>query len=82
MTAESATMTVRLPSEVKERLDRLAKTTQRSRSWLAASAITEFVKTQEWQLTEIQRGIREADKGEFATSDEVTTLFAKWSDAP
>ncbi len=82
MTAESTTMTVRLPSEVKEGLDRLAKSTERSRSRLAASAITEFVKAQEWQITEIQRGIRQADRGEFATSDEVAALFTKWSDAP
>jgi len=82
MAAMSTTMTVRLPSEVKESLDLLAETTERSRSWLAASAITEFVKTQEWQIAEIQRGIREADRGEFATSDEVTAVFAKWSDAP
>ncbi len=75
-------MTVRLPSEVKEGLDRLAETTERSRSWLAASAIAEFVKAQEWQITEIQQGIREADRGEFATSDEVAAVFAKWSDAP
>ena len=77
----TATMTVRLPEDVKERLDRLAQTTARSRSWLAADAIAEYVKLQEWQIAEIEAGVREADAGEFASADEVAAVFAKWSDA-
>ena len=35
----SSTMTIRLDDEVKDRLDKLADSTQRSRSFLAAEAI-------------------------------------------
>jgi predicted transcriptional regulator len=76
----TATMTVRLPEEVKQRLDRLAQTTARSRSWLAADAIAEYVKLQEWQIEEIEAGIREADAGQFASADEVAAVFARWTD--
>jgi predicted transcriptional regulator len=81
MEAATTTMTVRLPVDVKQRLDRLAQTTARSKSWLASDAIAEYVKSQEWQIAEIEAGIREADAGEFAGADEVAAVFAKWSDA-
>ena len=81
MEATTTTMTVRLPEDVKQRLDRLAQATARSRSWLAADAIAEYVQTQEWQIAEIEAGVREADAGDFANMDEVAAVFAKWSDA-
>ena len=81
MEATTTTMTVRLPEDVKQRLDRLAQATARSRSWLAADAIAEYVQTQEWQIAEIEAGVREADAGDFASTDEVAAVFAKWSDA-
>ena len=79
--SKTTTMTVRLPEEVKERLDRLAGATARSRSWLASDAIARYVDTQEWQIAEIERGIQEADAGDFATTDEVAAVFDKWSSA-
>jgi predicted transcriptional regulator len=74
-------MTVRLAAEVKERLDRLAEVTSRSRSWLAAEAISGYIAAQEWQIAEIESGIRDADAGDFASAKEVAAVFAKWSDA-
>ena len=71
-------LTVRLSTELKERLDRLAKATARSKSWLASDAIARYVQLQEWQIQEIEAGIREADAGEFATDDEVEAVIAKW----
>ena len=82
MSVATTTMTVRLPEEVKERLDRLAQTTERSKSWLAADAIVEYLRRQEWQVAEIEHGIQEADAGDFADAEEVAAVFAKWSDAP
>ena len=79
MSAATTTMTVRLGEEVKERLDRLAKRTSRSRSWLAAEAISSYVEHQEWQLGEITKGIAEADAGEFASDEEVAAVVSKWT---
>ena len=39
----STTLTIRLPAEAKARLGQLAKQTRRSRSFLAADAVTEYV---------------------------------------
>jgi len=76
--ASSNILTLRVDSKLKKKLDRLAKTTQRSRSFLAAEAIREFVALNEWQIEEIKKGIREADAGNFATEEEVAAMRRKW----
>ena len=79
MSEPTTTMTIRVPVGVKERLDRLAQTTARSKSWLAADAIRAYVELQEWQIREIEAGLREADAGEFANDEEVEAVFARWT---
>ncbi len=74
----STTMTVRLDDDVKDRLDLLAEATQRSKSFLAAEAIREFVEINEWQLQEIRAAIGEADARDFATDKDVQKLAKKW----
>lgn len=74
----STTLSVRVEPEVKARLDALADATQRSRSFLAAEAIREYVEINEWQLQEIQNGVAEADAGDFASEDELASLARKW----
>ena len=74
----STTMTVRLEPELKQRLDRLADATQRSKSFLAAQAIREFVDLNEWQVQEIRNAIAEADQADFASDAQVRNVFGKW----
>lgn len=74
----STTMTVRLEDEVKHRLDRLAESTQRSKSFLAAEAIREFVENNEWQISEIRAALAEADAADFATDKELAAVARKW----
>ena len=74
----STTMTIRIEDDVKERLDRLAESTQRSKSFLAAEAIREFVENNEWQIAEIQAALKEANAGDFASEKEVEQLAEKW----
>jgi RHH-type transcriptional regulator, rel operon repressor / antitoxin RelB len=61
------------------RLDKLAKSTKRSRSFLAAEAIRDYVALNDWQIEEIQKGIAEANRGEFASPAEVARLRKKWT---
>jgi len=49
----------------------LSKSMNRSRSFVAAQAIREFVSVNEWQISEIKKGIAEADAGDFATAEEM-----------
>ena len=75
----STTMTIRLEPALKQRLDQLAEATQRSKSFLAAQAIREFVDLNEWQIQEIRSAIAEADRGDFASDDLVEDVLSKWS---
>jgi predicted transcriptional regulator len=75
----SSTMTIRLDDEIKDRLDELAEATHRTKSFLAAEAIQNYVVLNEWQIQEIQSAIKEADAGDFADEDDVNNIFNKWS---
>lgn len=74
----STTMTIRLEPEIKDRLDHLAAATHRSKSFLAAEAIRQFVELNEWQVAETLAAIAEADSGDFATDEQVDAVMAKW----
>ena len=79
MAEATTTVTIRLPKELKNKLDRLSKATDRSKSRLAAAAIEEYLDVNEWQIKEIKAGIKEADKGDFAYDKEVAAVIAKWT---
>jgi RHH-type rel operon transcriptional repressor/antitoxin RelB len=68
---ESSVLTLRLDAKLKNQLDRLSKSMNRSRSFVAAQAIQEYVSVNEWQINEIKRGLAEADAGDFATDEEM-----------
>ncbi|WP_117193144.1 CopG family ribbon-helix-helix protein [Rhizobium terrae] len=70
--------TIRVPDEVADRLNKIAQKLDRSRSYMAAQAIEDFVSREEWQLAEIEAGIAEADRGEFASNDDVARVVAKY----
>ena len=76
----SITLTIRLDDQTKERLDRLAKATARSKSYLVSNAIKEFLEINEWQIQEIKKAIREADRPEakFVEHDDVTAWLETW----
>ena len=74
----STTMSVRLDKEIKKRLDDLADVTQRSKSFLAAEAIREYVENNEWQIREIKQALQEADAGDFASDKDIGAIAKKW----
>ncbi len=75
---QSSTMTIRLDADLKTRLDKLADATHRSKSYLAAEAVREYIELNEWQLQEIQAAVTEADAGDFASEESVNAVFGKW----
>jgi predicted transcriptional regulator len=74
----TAAFTIRLDDEMLAKLDALAADTDRSRSWIAAKAIQDYVELNAWQIQRIREGIAEADRGEFATDGEVEAVFNKY----
>jgi len=77
--SESSVLTLRLDAKLKNKLDRLSKSMNRSRSFVAAQAIQEYVSVNEWQINEIKKGLAEADAGDFATDEEVQQVMKKWT---
>lgn len=74
----STTMTIRIDADLKQQLESIASATKRSKSFLAAEAIREFVELNEWQIREIDKAVAEADGEDFASDQEVAKVFAKW----
>jgi len=74
----SATFTVRVDAAAKKRLERLAKNTGRSRSFLAAEAINEYLDVNEWQVAGIKRAIASLDRGEGVSHQRVKDWISSW----
>jgi predicted transcriptional regulator len=67
-----------MPDRLAERLDNLAKATDRSKSYLAALAIEEFVAVQEWQVQAIKEGMAEAEVGKVVDHDKALKELKRW----
>lgn len=76
---ESSVLTLRLDPKLKKQLDRLSRAMSRSRSFLAAEAIREYVALNDWQIEEIKKGLAEADRREFASDKDVERTLKKWT---
>ncbi|MBI5102449.1 MAG: ribbon-helix-helix protein, CopG family [Nitrospirae bacterium] len=58
----TTTFSIRIDEETKERLEKLAKSTSRSKSYLIVDAIKEYIDINEWQIGEIRQAVEEADE--------------------
>jgi predicted transcriptional regulator len=70
-------MSLRVPDDLAETLASLAKATGRTKSYLAVDALREYVEREAWQIAKIQKAVKEADAGDFASDEEVAALRAK-----
>jgi RHH-type transcriptional regulator, rel operon repressor / antitoxin RelB len=75
---DSTTITVRVPKSVRDRLEKLAEETKRSRSSLAAEGISAFVDLEERQIEEIKQALKSIDRGLGVTHDDVEDWVASW----
>ena len=78
--ADTASLTVRLPTEIDARLDDLAKTTSLSKSRLAKNAIVAYLDEQEQQLEKIREGLADAAAGRVVSHEEVARWLDSWGD--
>ena len=73
-----AVLTVRISTELQDRLDAVADAMERPRSWIVNRAIEAFVEARARQIEEIKCGLAEAEAGDFADEAEIEATFAKW----
>jgi predicted transcriptional regulator len=74
----TTTLSVRIDTDTKRRLESLAKRSRRSKSFLAAEAIAAFVEAESWQLDEIQTGIKELDDGRGVPHQDAAKWLRSW----
>jgi RHH-type transcriptional regulator, rel operon repressor / antitoxin RelB len=76
----TATITIRLPAEVKDKLTALAISTNRNKSWLAAQAIAAYVEDQSWQIQQIEAAVAlaDSDQASWVPATEINEWFTSW----
>ena len=75
----TSVLTLRIPEEIKAKLDKLAQATHRSKSFLAEEAISRYIDLEAWQIGEIEQAIQEADHGDFAPPSDLADLLKKYA---
>ncbi|MGB8888343.1 MAG: CopG family ribbon-helix-helix protein [Candidatus Korobacteraceae bacterium] len=74
----SSTLSIRLNSRTKSKLEALAKASRRSKSFLAAEAIEAFVSAESWQLSEIEAGVKDLEGGHVVEHQEARGWLESW----
>lgn len=75
MTTDKVSITVRLDQNTVTYLDQVAGLQDRDRSYLIKQAVSNYVQLHRWQIEEIEKAVKEADAGDFASDEEVEALF-------
>lgn len=73
-------LALRLPSAIETRLDILAKSTGRTKSYYAREAIERYLKENEWQIQDIALAVEDADRpdAKFADHEGVANWLKSW----
>ena len=72
--------TLEIRPDLKMQLDHLAEEIHRSESELANEAVTLYLAQQHRIIGRIQEGLAQAQRGEFATDEEMEAFFARYTD--
>ncbi|MCK4944357.1 MAG: CopG family ribbon-helix-helix protein [Candidatus Aminicenantes bacterium] len=70
-------ITIRVDPKTKEKLEEMARAMDRTKSYIAAEAIRDYIQLNEWQIQAIQEGINQADKGEMIYHDKIRKKWEK-----
>ena len=74
---DTTVITTRINAALKGKLEALARSTKRSKSFLAAEAIAAYVELNEWQIGEITAGLAELDSGEALSEKEAEERYER-----
>jgi predicted transcriptional regulator len=73
-------VSIRLDEEVLNKLDVLTKAAERSRAWLMAHAIEQYVQHESWQIEAIQTTLNKVinSNAKFANDEETVRWLQSW----
>jgi RHH-type rel operon transcriptional repressor/antitoxin RelB len=77
-TPRTATITMRVRNALKKRLEKMARSTGRSRSFLATEAISAYLDDNEWQVSGILAALSSLDRGEGVPHKRIRQWVASW----
>jgi RHH-type transcriptional regulator, rel operon repressor / antitoxin RelB len=78
MSATGTTViTTRIDAALRAKLEALARSTKRSKSFLAAEAIAAYVELNEWQIGEITAGLEELDSGAALSEKQAEERYSR-----
>lgn len=77
-TTKDAQVSLRLPFDMKERMEAYARVTGRNKSHVVMEAVGEYLAWRMPQIEDLQAAIRAADAGEFASDAEVDAVFSRY----
>ena len=72
-------LNIRLEDDTLAALDRLAEKTERSRNWLVARAVEDYVALNVWQIAKIETGLAAAERGHFADDQQIARVRSKFA---
>ena len=74
----STPLSVRVPPDLAAKLEKLAKATDRSKSWHMEQALSEYLRVQAWQIAHIEKSIKQAAAGRTVSHEDVKRRFSAW----
>jgi RHH-type transcriptional regulator, rel operon repressor / antitoxin RelB len=77
-TPETTPLTMRVQNALKKRLENLARSTGRSRSFLASEALAVYLDANEWQVAGIKAALSSLDRGKGIPHKRVSDWVASW----
>ena len=78
-TSKDSQVSLRLPGELKARIETYAVMTGRSKSHVAMEALADYLDWRLPQVADLQQAVVAADRGEFASDDEVKAVFDRYT---
>jgi predicted transcriptional regulator len=73
---KTSVVTGRVPEETSAKLDRLAARMERSRSWIVARAVEEFILSETELMESLDEAERQIERGEYLTQEEMEAWVA------
>jgi len=75
---EKHTVSFRIDADKVTALDTLAEALERDRSHLLNEAVSAYLETQQWQVEEIKKSLRQANAGKLVPHARVKQMARKW----
>jgi predicted transcriptional regulator len=75
---ETQAVSFRIRSEKVDELERLAKATDRPRSWHIEQALDSYLDVQSWQIAQIEKSMAEMDAGKGIPYEKIKKELSNW----